>query len=216
MEDKKIIIQLFTDYICPFCYMGKRNLENAIKELNMEGIVQVYYKTYELDREADKNNSKSKIESLNEELYKSSSEIKAYIEDIVEQGKTIGLKYDFNKMVTSNTHNAHKLTKLATIYNKHIEFSEKIMEGYFTKGLNLNDNEKLLDIIETVGISRNEAKEVLLSDKFEDEIAQDKYDAFQYQVKSIPFFLIDNRYGSSGKQDINVFKEALRKLAEFY
>ncbi len=216
MENKKIKVDIFSDFVCPFCYMGKRNLDNAIENLGIEDLVEVNYRAYELDENADKDISILKYDYLQENSDKPLGIIMSEIKEVIEQAKDIGLDYNYDIMVTSNTHNAHKLTKFAKSVGKEKEFIENIMDGYFNKGLNLNSEEEILKIVEKTGLNVEDAKCVLHSNKFEDEIDKDKYDGYQYQVKSVPFFLFDNRYGASGKQDVKVFENALKQLAEFY
>lgn len=216
MENKKLKVDIFSDYVCPFCYMGKRNLDRAIENLGIEDLVEINYRAYELDENADKNISIPKYDYLQETSDRPLGIIMAQTRDIIDEAKDMGLDYNYDIMVTSNTHNAHKLTKFAKSVGKEKEFAENIMDGYFNKGLNLNSEEELLNIVEKTELNVDDARDVLHSDKFEDEVAQDKYDAYQYQVQSVPFFLFDNRYGASGKQDVKVFEDALKQLAEFY
>ena len=196
--------------------MGKRNLDRAIENLGIEDLVEINYRAYELDENADKNISIPKYDYLQETSDRPLGIIMAQTRDIIDEAKDMGLDYNYDIMVTSNTHNAHKLTKFAKSVGKEKEFAENIMDGYFNKGLNLNSEEELLNIVEKTELNVDDARDVLHSDKFEDEVAQDKYDAYQYQVQSVPFFLFDNRYGASGKQDVKVFEDALKQLAEFY
>ena len=216
MENKKIRVDIFSDYVCPFCYMGKRNLDKAIENLGIQDLVEVNYRAYELDENADKNISIPKYDYLQENSDKPLGIIMSEIREVMDQANDLGLEYNYDIMVTSNTHNAHRLTKFAKSVGKEKEFAENIMDGYFTKGLNLNSEEELLNIVKKIGLDVDDARDVLQSDKFEEEVAQDKYDAYQYQVQSVPFFLFDNRYGASGKQDVKVFEDALKQLAEFY
>lgn len=207
MEKEKIIIDIYSDFVCPFCYIGKKNLNDAIKNLNAENIVKINYKSYELNKEASKINSDLKY---NEED-KENEDIK----EIIEQGEDVGIKFNFNDIRTGNSNNAHRITKFAETKNKDKEFVNKVMDEYFLNGLNLNDNEKLIEIGEYVGLNKNDLENIINSNKYKDQVDKDKYDAFQYQVKSIPFLLFDNRYGASGKQNVKVFEDAIKQLAEF-
>ncbi|WP_100065777.1 DsbA family oxidoreductase [Miniphocaeibacter massiliensis] len=213
--NKKIKIDIYSDYVCPFCYMGKTNLYNAIRELKMEDQVEINFKTYQLDENAKIDNHKTKYDSIVENSEKPIEITIAEIKEIEEQAKDIGLDYNYDIMLTANTKKAHKLTKYASIKGKQKEFVDMVMQMYFTNGANLNSDEQLVEMVEKVGLDIREAEEVLKTDKFEDEIAKDKYDAFQYQVKSVPFFIFEDRYGAPGKQNKEVFIEALQKIKEF-
>ncbi len=217
MENKKITVDIFSDFTCPFCYMGKKNLYDAINNLNAKDIVEINYRAYELDENASKNSSVLKYDYMQEqEPNKPLGLIMAETREVIDQGKDLGLDLNYDIMLTGNTNTAHRLAKYAKTKGKEEEFINKVFEAYFTKGLNLNKEEELLKIIEEVGLNREEAKKIIDSKDFSDDVAQDKYDAFQYQVQSIPFFLFDKRYGASGKQDVKTFEEAIKKLADFH
>lgn len=207
MDDNKIIVDIYSDFVCPFCYMGKKNLKDAIKNLGFEDIVEVNYKSYELDEDAPSTFSVLKFPEDEEK-----GEV---VEEIIEQGKDIGLNFNYDIMLTGNTNNIHRISKYAKLNGKDKEFVDEIMEGYFTNGFDLNSNEEIFQITDKLNLNREDIEKILNSDEFSDEVKQDKYDAFQYQVKSIPFFMFDNRYGASGKQDVKVFEDALKQLAEF-
>ncbi|QQK08492.1 DsbA family oxidoreductase [Miniphocaeibacter halophilus] len=216
MENKKITVDIFSDFTCPFCYMGKKNLYDAIDNLNARDIVEINYRAYELDENASKNESVLKYDYMQkQEPNKPLGIIMAETRDIIDQGKDLGLDFNYDIMLTGNTNAAHRLAKYSKTKGKEKEFINKVFEGYFTKGLNLNKEEELLKIIEEVGLNKEEAKKIIDSKDFSEEVAQDKYDAFQYQVQSVPFFLFDKRYGASGKQDVETFEEAIKKLADF-
>ncbi|MDL2311057.1 DsbA family protein, partial [Peptostreptococcaceae bacterium OttesenSCG-928-C18] len=144
--NKKIVVDIYSDYVCPFCYMGKVNLENAIKELKMEDEVEVNFKAYELDEQAPKDKEMLKYDSLVENSEKPIGVIMSETREVIEQAKDVGLEFNYDIMLTANTRNAHKLTKYAKTKGKQKEFATKVMEAYFTKGANLNSEKELVKL----------------------------------------------------------------------
>lgn len=202
-------IEIFSDFACPFCYIGKKRLEQAIEQLGFEQQVEIEYKTYLLNPDASKEQAKPFYEAMMEKFDQSLEDIKLMATSIQNRASEVGLMYDFEKMQIGNTENAHRLAKWARTYKKEAVFIELVMEHYFTKGLNVNDNEALLAIVEQLDLPKEEAKAVLESNQYADEFSKDNYDIQQLQVTSIPFFVFENKYGIIGAEPIEVFTKTL-------
>ncbi|MEK4630135.1 DsbA family oxidoreductase [Solibacillus sp. FSL R7-0682] len=201
-------IEIFSDFACPFCYIGKKRLELAIKELGMEQDVEIEYKAYELDADT----SKEIAVPLIQEGVGSSDMFQA----ILDHAKEVGLTYNLDKVLVGNTENAHRLAKWAKKYKRDGEFIEEVMHRYFQQGLNVNDSEQLLSVVNHVGLPVAEAKQVLSSpEAYQEELARDRYDIQQIPVTSVPFFVFENRYGIKGAEPLHVFKETLQQAASY-
>lgn len=202
-------IEIFSDFACPFCYIGKRRLEQAINELEMHDQVELVYKAYQLNPEADRIHTKPLL--LEGQL--SSNE---KIEAINAHAAEVGLSYKMDKVLIGNTENAHRLAKWASTYGREGMFIEETMHRYFTQGLNVNDVEALLEIVIHIGLPFEEAKTVLMNpDAFQEELAKDRYDIQQIPVTSVPFFVFENRYGIKGAEPLRIFKETLLQTADY-
>ncbi|MGM9950381.1 MAG: DsbA family protein [Lysinibacillus sp.] len=207
-------IEIFSDFACPFCYIGKKRLEQAIHETGFEDEIEIEYKSYQLNPHASKTEGKSFYESMMEKYESAREEIEMMASSIQERAKEVGLTYNFEQMKTGNTENAHRLAKWARKFNKEAVFVEAMMDGYFTKGLNVNDHDALVQVAKSVNLPEEEAKAVVESDQFAEELAKDRYDAQQLQVQSVPFFVFENKYGIIGAEPIEVFTRTLKQARE--
>ncbi|WP_431027254.1 DsbA family oxidoreductase [Lysinibacillus sp. LZ02] len=209
-----IKIEIFSDFACPFCYIGKKRLEQAIEELGFEKEVDIEYKTYLLDPEASKEETKPFYEAMMEKYESSREDVELMASSIQQRANEVGLTYDFEKMQIGNTENAHRLAKWARQFNKEAAWIDAVMDRYFTKGLNVNDSEALLTIVEAIGLPKEEAKAVLESEQYAEDIAKDRYEIQQLNVTSVPFFVFENKYGIIGAEPIEVFTKTLKQAKE--
>lgn len=203
-------IEIFSDFSCPFCYIGKKRLEQAIKEVGFED-VDIEYKAYQLNPEASKAQAIPVLEAMMEKYETSREEIEKMFSSIREHAAEVGLAYNFDVMLVGNTENAHRLAKWARTQGKEVQFIETMMDYYFTKGLNVNDRQELINIVKEIGLDENIAKTVLESDLYKEELAKDSYDRQQLQVSSVPFFVFENKYGIIGAEPLDVFVKTLKQ-----
>lgn len=202
-------IEIFSDFACPFCYVGKRRLEQAIHELGMEEQVELEFKAYQLNPNADRVESKPLI---NEKQLATAEKLEA----IEAHAAEVGLMYDMEKVLVGNTENAHRLAKWAKTFGRDAAFIEETMHRYFTKGLNVNSIEQLLAIVAHVELPVAEARAVLEDgNAYQEELAADRYDIQQIPVTSVPFFVFENRYGIKGAEPLRIFKETLLQTADY-
>ena len=207
-------IEIFSDFACPFCYIGKKRLEQAIRETGLEDDVEIEYKSYQLNPYASKTEARPFYESMMEKYENTREEVEMMTSSIQDRAKEVGLTYHFEQMRTGNTENAHRLAKWARSHGKEAVFIEAMMDGYFTKGLNVNDKEALVGVAKAVGLPEGEAKDALESDRFAEELAKDRYDAQQLQVQSVPFFVFENKYGIIGAEPLEVFTRTLKQAKD--
>ncbi|HJJ64562.1 MAG TPA: DsbA family oxidoreductase [Methanocorpusculum sp.] len=126
-------------------------------------------------------------------------------------GKSVGLDFNYDIMRSCNTKKAQRLCKWAGTYGKLNEMTIAVMDGYFTKGKELNHNEDLLEMVKNVGLDVQEAEKVLNSDKYLEEVDTDIREARMFGIQSVPFFIFENRLAVSGAQPVEVFMQALQK-----
>lgn len=205
-------IEVWSDFACPFCYLGKRRLELALEEYDKKDNVEVSFRSFELDPEAKKQYDVSIHELIANKYGISVEEAKASNSQIISQAKEVGLQYNFDDIIPTNTFDAHRLTQYAKSEGKGKEITERIFKAYFEESLNLSDHEILARLAEEIGLSKEEAMEVLASDKFTEEVRQDQKAAARYAVRGVPYFLIDDKYAISGAQPTETFLQVLRKL----
>lgn len=206
-------IEVWSDYVCPFCYIGKRQLELAIKESGFEGQVEVEYKSFLLDPNTPKNTDRSVYESLANKYGISVEEAKKTTASVAARAKEVGLDYDFDSMKEANTVNAHRLAKLAAKHKVDAALNEMLMEAYFTKGQNVGDDNVLKQLAVAAGIPAQEVDELLQNNQFIEEVELDIHQASQLGVRGVPFFVFENKYGISGAQPQELFVQTIEQTA---
>lgn len=207
-------IEVWSDYVCPFCYVGKRRLEEAIAETGLQDHVEISFKAFQLDPNWPADSTVSTYDSLATKYGVSVEEAKRMTEGIAVQAKTVGLNYDFDKIIPTNTLDAHRLAKLAEEFKLEAAMTERLLKAHFINGERIGDKDVLANLAEEVGIPRSRAEEVLASNELADAVNGDIREANQIGVQGVPFFVINRKYAISGAQPTETFSNALRKVAE--
>ena len=204
-------VQIWSDFVCPFCYIGKRHLEQAIKELGQE--VEIEMMSYELDPNYVDQLGLGYHELLAQKYDISYEEAKAKNEYAGKMAAAVGLNYNFEKMKYSNTFKAHKVFQLAKEKGIGNEVAEAFMEGFFTNGAYLNDDATLVKLGVENGLNKEEILSVLKDDSYGLKVRQDQQWARSINAKGVPHFVIDDKVSVSGAQPVTVFKQALSHVA---
>jgi predicted DsbA family dithiol-disulfide isomerase len=207
-------IEVWSDYVCPFCYIGKRRLEEAITSTGLAQNIDVQFKAYELDPGSPATSDKSTYEMLAEKYNTTPEAAKRMTHSVKQQAETVGLGYDFEKIKHANTFDAHRLAKWAEAQGKPAEISERLMKAHFIETQEIGRHEVLLDLVEEIGLDRKQAAEVLATDAYETVVKQDIQEGMSLGVQGVPFFVINRKYAISGAQPAEAFAEALRKVAQ--
>lgn len=207
-------IEIWSDYVCPFCYIGKRRLEEALEVTGLTDKVEVVFKAYELDPNSPRSSEMTMHEALSKKYNMSLEEAVNMTNNISEQAKTVGLDYDFENMKPGNTFDAHRLVKLAETENLGGVVAESLLRANFIDAKEVGKIEVLLQIAVDAGISQERAKEMLESDEFAEDVKADITEARQVGVQGVPFFVINRKYAISGAQPAETFGEALQKVAK--
>lgn len=211
----KIEVEVWSDYVCPFCYIGKRQLEQAIAETGLTGQVEIRYKAFELDATTPKNSTEPVLDSLARKYGTSLDEAQKMTQGVVARAEEVGLQYDFSKMLNQNTIDAHRLAKYAETVNKGAEMSERLMQAYFLEGQAIAEQAVLVALAQEVGLDLAAVNDVLADEnRFIDSIDKDKALAQQLQVRGVPFFVINQKYGIAGAQPQQLFNDTLRDVAK--
>lgn len=206
-------IEVWSDYVCPFCYIGKRQLEQAIAASGYAGQIEVQFKSYLLDPTTPVNTESSVYEELQRKYNMSEQEVKGMTANVVARAKEVGLTYNFDTMKSANTVAAHRLTKWAEEKGKGPEFTERLLKAYFLEGAAIGKADVLVALAKEVGLDEQEALQVFHSTNYAAEVEQDIKEAQQLGVRGVPFFVLDNKYGISGAQPQEVFEQTIDKAA---
>ncbi|SHG09766.1 DsbA family oxidoreductase [Ornithinibacillus halophilus] len=207
-------IEVWSDFVCPFCYIGKRRLEAALNNFENKDNVTVEYRSYELDPNAEVNPGKSIHELLAGKYGMSVEKAKAMNENVGLQAKEVGLTYHFDTMKHTNTFDAHRLAQYADGKGKGKEMTERLLYAYFTESKLLSDHQTLIELAEEVGLDAEEVEEMLKTDEYGNKVRFDENQAKQIGVQGVPFFVFNEKYAVSGAQPVETFKEVLDKVWE--
>ncbi len=205
-------VEVWSDYVCPFCYIGKRRMEEAINQLDFKSEIEVEFKSFELDPNAPKSYEGNINEIIAKKYGIPVSQAKASNDQIVAQAKAMGLNYDFDNMKPTNTFDAHRLVHYASAQGKQGKLSERLLRAYFTEGKDLSSYDVLASLAKEVGLESNDVIHVLESDQFKDVVRQDESDAKKLNISGVPYFLINGKYAISGAQPTDVFLKSLKQI----
>ncbi|HZG72605.1 MAG TPA: DsbA family oxidoreductase [Chondromyces sp.] len=205
-------IEVWSDFVCPFCYIGKRRLEDALRQFDQRDKVEVMYRSFELDPQARKEHGKSIHELLAAKYGMSLEQARQANEGVGRQAKEVGLDFRFDTMIPTNTFDAHRLAKFAEREGKGKEITERLLKAYFTDSKDLGDKDTLADLAEEMGLNRTKVEGVLASNQFATEVRDDEQEAYQIGVKGVPFFVFNQKYAVSGAQPTEVFVNVLEKV----
>ena len=211
-EVKTMKIEIWSDFVCPFCYIGKRNMEAALEQLGMENQVEIDYKSFQLNPESKKHYEENINQIIADKYGISVEKATASNQNIVATAKGVGLEFNFDKIQPTNTFDAHRLSHYAKEAGKMSEFTEAMMRSYFTDSLNISDEKVLLDIVEEVGLNKEKALEILRGSAYEDVIKADSSQARQHGVSGVPFFVFNEKVAISGAQPIESFVATMKQL----
>jgi predicted DsbA family dithiol-disulfide isomerase len=204
-------IEIWSDVVCPFCYIGKRKLEKALEKFPFKNQVEIEWKSFQLNPDQETNTEISTFENLAQSKGWSIEETRQITSQVVAMAKEEGLNFDFENAVVANTKRAHQLIHFAKEFGKQDDIKEALLEAYFTLGKNVDDLDTLISIAEELGLDREKCKSVISSNELEQAVDQDIYESRLVGVRGVPFFVLDRKYGISGAQPDEVFDQSLEK-----
>jgi predicted DsbA family dithiol-disulfide isomerase len=207
-------IEIWSDIMCPFCYIGKRKFEAALEQFENKKEVEVIWKSFQLNPDMKTTPDKNINQYLAEIKGWSVEQAKEMNDRVSAMAKAVGLTYDFDKAVVANSFDAHRLIQFAKVNGKGDAAEERLFKAYFTEGENIADKDTLLQLAEEIGLNDTETKNVLASTDYASEVNNDVMAAQQIGVRGVPFFVIDRKYGISGAQESDTFLQAMNKAWE--
>ncbi|MDF2881427.1 MAG: disulfide bond formation protein DsbA [Clostridiaceae bacterium] len=205
-------IEVWSDFVCPFCYIGKRRLETALNNFEHKDEVELVFKSFELDPSAKKKYGENINELIAQKYGITVEKAKESNDQLVEQAKAVGLKYNFDDLIPTNSFDAHRLAHYAKSEGKMNELAERIFKGYFVDSLNISDDKVLAALAGEVGLDSEKALRILESDQYSAEVRNDEESASKFRVGGVPYFVFDNKYAVSGAQPTDLFLDVLNKV----
>ena len=204
-------VEIWSDIVCPFCYIGKRNFEAALKQFNAREDIDVSWKSFQLDPTTPEQSNETVYEYLAHRKGISVEQSKQMHDHVVQTAANAGLDYRFDLAQVANTLKAHCLLQLAKDNNLGDEAKERLLLAYFTEGTNIGSDEVLIALGEEIGLSSEEIKKALHSDEYKRAVNEDIQEAQNLGVSGVPFFVLNRKYGISGAQPVEQMLATLEK-----
>lgn len=205
-------IEIWSDVICPWCYIGKRNFEKALASFPHKDEVQIVWRSFELDPHAPAELPGTLAEMLAKKYRTSLQEAAAMIDRVTAAARNAGLEYHLDKARTGNTLAAHRLLHHAASKGLGAKATESLMHAYFCESLPVGDRSALARLAPQFGISEDEAAKVLAGDDYTDAVRADEARAAQQGINVVPSFVIDEKHLVTGGQPVEGFAEMLQKV----
>ncbi|MCB0490263.1 MAG: DsbA family oxidoreductase [Cyclobacteriaceae bacterium] len=209
---QKITIDIVSDVVCPWCYIGKRRVERAMKELDGEFQFEVNYLPFELNPQmpAEGRNQKEYLT----EKFGGDERYQKLTDNVTQIAKGEGLIFNYDKQLKSpNTRNAHRLIWFAKTVGKQTAMKEALMKAYFEQGLDLTQNSTLIEIATSVGVDPKRVEALLSSDEGLVEVQYLEQMNHQRGISGVPFYIVNGKYGISGAQPSETFINAFRDIS---
>ena len=205
-------IELWSDYACPFCYIGEKRLEKALTAIDGgDKKVEIEFKSFELDPYADRDVVSTTVDRFAAKYHLSKEEAAERIETISRMGRSEGIDFRYASTRYTNTFDSLRLTKYAQEKGK-TEIITKLFDAYFTKNMELSDYDVLKQIAVECGLDKDEVAAVLSGERYADEVRADEQEAIEHGIHGVPHFLINGKYTMSGAQPTAVLKKAIEKI----
>lgn len=202
-------VEIWSDVVCPWCYIGKRRFESALDRFGHRDEVEVEFRSFELNPNAQANEGMALDEVLVRKYGFGLDQARTLHARVVNAAAGEGLQYRLDIAKTGNTFDAHRIIHLAAAEGRQAVMKERLMAAYFTEGTAIGDRGSLIELADEIGIDRERARAVLDSDEFADEVRADEREASELGITGVPFFVLNRRYGVSGAQAPEVMLEAL-------
>lgn len=208
----KLPVHVWSDVVCPWCWIGKRRLENALSRFDRADAVELTFHSFELDPSSPRapDPSTSYVERLAKKYGRSIEQAQAMVDEITRVAAEDGLVMDFGKAQRTNTFDAHRVLHLAKERGVQPAVKERLMRAYFAEGAAMSDHETLVRLGGEAGLDPEDVRAMLAGDAYARAVRMDEADARELGISGVPFFVI-GRYGVSGAQPAELL---LRVLAD--
>jgi predicted DsbA family dithiol-disulfide isomerase len=210
-KKKLMTVEIWSDVVCPWCYIGKRRFESALGRFENREAVEVIWRSFQLDPSAPATGGEPVAAMLARKYGVSLDRAIAMNDHVTRTAAGDGLEYHLKSARVANTFDAHRLIHLAAHYGMQGVMKERLLRAYFTEGLAIGEHATLQRLAEEVGLPREEVRAMLASDLLADSVRADFARGEGFGIRGVPFFVIDERYGVSGAQPAGVLLEALEE-----
>lgn len=207
-------VEIWSDVVCPWCYIGKRRFEAALDYFDGKEDVEIIWRSFELDPSAPRVAGEDMATRLSKKYRMSRNQAMESIASITALAQVEGLDYHLESAKQGNSFDAHRLIQLATLNGLGGQMKERLLKAYFTESLAISDREVLAGLGSEVGLDGGDVREMYASDYLAASVRNDEALAARYGINGVPFFVFDSKYGVSGAQPTEVLLEVLNKVGE--
>ncbi len=204
-------VEIWSDVMCPFCYIGKRRFEDALQHFENKDEVEIEWKSFQLNPDLITDTTININEYLADRKGITPDHARQMNDHVTKMAAEAGLTYHLDKAVVANSLKAHRFSHFAKKHGLGIEVEEALFKAYFTDSKNIDDNDTLIEIGSKIGLDKNEIKQVLESNDYADDVRHDIDTAQYLGIQGVPFFVLNNKYAISGAQAVPVFEQTLQK-----
>lgn len=210
---KKMKVEIWSDIMCPFCYIGKRNFEAALSQFSNKEFIEVEWKSFQLDT------TMPEVPKYQDDMYMFLADRKGFSyeqskkmhEDLVQYAKSVGLEYNFDKALVTNTLKGHRLIQFAKMKGLGDKAEERLFYAYFTEGKNLSDVSTLIELGKQIGLTEADVNEAFTDPLYAQRVLNEANEAQMLGARGVPFFVVNRRYGIAGAQQPNEILKTLDK-----
>jgi predicted DsbA family dithiol-disulfide isomerase len=204
-------VEIWSDVVCPWCYIGKRRFESALADFDHRNDVTVTWRSFQLDPGAPATSEGDPVDRLARKYGMSRAQAEAAQAGVTAVAASVGLDFHLDRARNGNTFDAHRLLHFAHTLGKQGELKERLMAAYFVDGEAVGERAVLTKLASESGLEEPAVREVLEGDAFADEVRHDELEARQIGISGVPFFVIDRAYGISGAQPPDLILSTLEK-----
>jgi predicted DsbA family dithiol-disulfide isomerase len=204
-------VEIWSDVVCPWCYIGKRRFERALASFGHPGEVTVTYRSFELDPDAPAQRTGTHAGHLARKYGMTIAQAEEASQQMTQRGAADGLEFRFDLIRGGNTFDAHRLLHLAKDHGLQPEMKERLLRATFTEGLPIADKPTLIRLATEAGLPAAQVQAVLDGDAYADAVRADEQQAARYGITGVPFFVADGKYAVSGAQEPEVLLRLLRR-----
>ena len=204
-------VEIWSDVLCPFCYIGKRKFEKALQQFGAQDKVRITWKSFQLDPDFQAGNGGDYRTQLQNKKGWSDQQITQMLVHVTHTAQEVGLDFHFEKAVLANSYQAHRLLHFAKQAGKQDNLKELLLNAHFVAGKDVADMAILLALAIEAGLEKTEVESFLATQALAEAVQQDIYEAHQVGVRGVPFFVFDRKYAVSGAQESSVFLQALQE-----
>jgi predicted DsbA family dithiol-disulfide isomerase len=209
--NRSMDVEIWSDVVCPWCYIGKRRFEHALAEFEHRDDVSVTWRSFQLDPNAPATSEGDPVERLAAKYGMSRATAEAAQARVTANAATEGLEFQLDRARSGNTFDAHRLIHYAHSVGKQDALKERLMAAYFVEGAAIGDHVVLSRLAAEVGLDETGVRAILDGDTFAGEVRHDELEARQLGITGVPFFVLDRAYGVSGAQPSDMILAALRQ-----